>query len=135
MTKNHLFIISLLLTLLGCKSPTDTEPQTQAQFPEVFIESGTDSDSSYMSLRTARQGDGTMKTEVTGWGVEEYGLFLDCKTDGHILFLNIMGICGTVTSETYVKKTFAYMVPPAAEDTLSTILFTNFRDTLTVVKR
>lgn len=125
----------LLVFFGGCKTPTENNVPTEGRFPTIFLEAGSDSDSSYIALRTIRLQDGNLKTEATGWGVEEYGLFLNIHTESGTLTMNIMGQCGTVFSRTWVKRTFDYIVTRAAEDTLNRIRFTNFSDTLIVTKQ
>lgn len=132
----HQHVLIVLLIFFGaCKTPTENNVPTEGRFPEVFLEAGSDSDSSYIALRTFRLQNGNLKIQVTGWGIEEYGLFLNCQTESRTLTMNIMGECGTVSSRTWVKRTFDYIVTRAAEDTLSRIRFTNFRDTLVVIKQ
>jgi len=128
-----LSVFIMLVIFWGCKTPTETIPAI-GRFPEIFLEAGSDIDTTYISLRTIRLQDGTLKIQATGWGVEEYGLFLNLQTENKFLTMNIMGECGTVFTRTYVKRTFEHVITKSAEDTLERIRFTNFRDTLVVVK-
>lgn len=147
MDKKNLFtstmlLIALFILFLGCKSPTETnnvlenEPNPPTnRFPEVFLETGNDSNYSYISLRTIRQRDSILIIHATGWGIEEYGLYLEHSIKDSILTLNIMGMCGTVFTYTWVKKTFNYILKRDTEDRLRRICFYKKSDSLTVLKR
>lgn len=125
----------LLVVFCGCKTPTENNVPQESRFPEVFLEAGSDIDTTYISLRTIRLQDGNLKTEVTGWGVEEWGMRLYCKTESATITMRIIHECALFFNYTRVKKTFDYIITRAAEDTLNRILFTNIRDTLVVTKQ
>lgn len=132
--QHWVLVVLCLFALIGCKTPAENSPLGQNRFPEVFHEAGTEADSSYIALRTIRLADGNLQTQVTGWGIEESGLFLETQTENNGLTMSIRRICGTVFTYTWVRRTFEYIITRSSEDTLQRICFTNFRDTLTVVK-
>lgn len=135
--KSKYFLLSILFAfiLVGCETLTENSFSGDDCFPEVFIEAGNDLDYSYRSLRTTRLNDGSLKVEVTEWGIEEYGLFIDPKIENGTLMMNIIGICGTVMSKTWVKVTFDYTITKTLEETLQRIQFVTRFDTLIVVKK
>jgi hypothetical protein len=102
--------------------------------PETSLQAGSDTDSSTISLHTIRQANGELLAQVSSWGVEEYGLLLQCSTTNRIMTMNITGRCGTVSTHTWVKKVFDHAFSAIEEDTLIGIRFTNYRDTLVVIK-
>lgn len=135
--KSKYFLLSILFAfiLVGCETLTENSFSGYDRFPEIFIEAGNDLDYSYRSLRTTRLNDGSLKVEVTEWGIEEYGLFIDPKIENGTLMMNIIGICGTVMSKTWVKVTFDYTITKTLEETLQRIQFVTRFDTLIVVKK
>lgn len=134
--KLKIFALSCFIVIIagGCNTPTDNNVSAEGRFPEVFLQAGSDADYSYISLRTIRLRDGHLKSEVTGWGIEETGLFLDRQIDNGSLVMHIMGKCGLVATRTWVKRTFDHIITKTAEDTLKRILVTTFQDTLAVSK-
>ena len=112
------------LLVLACATPLDHTPPDS--FPETYLFAGSDADRSFRSVLTRRQDDGTITAYITGWGIREYGLFLHSETNNEVLKLDIWAICGTVTSETYVKRTFEYALTRAQEDSLSQIQYAGF---------
>jgi len=146
MDKKNLFtstmlLIALFILFLGCKSPTDPtnvfENETNLQtnrFPEVFLETGHDSNYSYMSLQTIRQKDTSLKIIITGWGFESWGLYLFKQIDNRILTLNIVGRCATISSGLR-KKIFEYILKPEIEDTLEQICYERPSGSLIVEKK
>jgi hypothetical protein len=93
------------------------------EFPEVHLETGSDSDHSYAAIRTVRQPNGDLKILVTGWGIREYGLGLAKQVRGSTLELRIFGKCGTVNSRTWSKESFSYSLAKEVEETISQISF------------
>jgi hypothetical protein len=122
----------------GCERPQDISgiqtAKEYVQFPEFFIEKGTDADSSYISLQGVRASDGILDLQATSWGIRETGLFLARAKGSRAALFEFMGECGTVSSRTWVKVTLHYELPLADQDTVERIWFTNFRDTLEVVR-
>jgi hypothetical protein len=94
----YLFILSLFI-ITSCTNPTEN-PDDAIKFPQRFVYSGSDEDTTYISLKTLRNNDGTLRIEATGWGISECGLFLSARTEENILSLYILGFCGTVPSYT-----------------------------------
>ena len=134
--KSYLFIIITILGVLvisSCENPNEENYQA-GKFSNKFLELGDDSDQSYKSLRTVRQSDESLEVFITGWGIEETGLFLHHKVIDSTLYLHIMGECGTVSSYTYVKATMNYLITPEAEDTLNCIIHYSGTDTLVIIK-
>jgi hypothetical protein len=103
-------------------------------FPEFFVEKGMDADSSYISLRGVRTTDGVMDLQATSWGIRETGLFLARGWAKRAAMFKFMGECGTVSSRTWVKATLHYELSLADQDSIERIWFTNFRDTLEIVR-
>lgn len=126
----NLLILSLFL---GCSDSGVSPNEKGISFPEFFVEKGSDSDTTYLSLRGFRNNN-RFEIQATGWGIWEYGLFL--KRDNYQGTINycLMGECGTVTSQTWKKITFVDLITPDETDTLWVISFTDFRDTITVAK-
>ena len=86
------------------------------------METGNDNDHSYTSLKSSRLDNDHLKLEVTGWGIEETGVFLQTSVENDVLFAHVMGECGTtLTKETWVKRTFVYIVDESSEDRLNLI--------------
>lgn len=117
-------VLTICILLWSCANPIESE--IQEGFPDVALTSGKDADYSFKSITTQRQEDGALEVRISGWSIEEYGLFLWTKTENRILELNIMGECGTVSSHTQVKKTFDYLIEPAEEDSLAQIHYNHF---------
>lgn len=115
--------IALSLPLFNCSesSSTSTEPKpTEFSFSEFFVEKGSDSH--------------TLEIQATSWGVLEYGLFLSYDHSNKAILFEMWNKCGTVLTRTWVKVTHKDLITSAEADTLQQIGFTNFRDTLIVVK-
>jgi len=132
-----LAFLSSLFFLSSCKKPNNTPVETTGQFslfPEFFIERGSDSDSSYISLRGVRVGNDTLEIQATSWGIIEYGLILVPQNSSKSILYSLVGECGTVMSKTSRKVTLSQSISPETQDTLQQVGFTNFRDTLIVTK-
>ncbi len=129
------FIIPIFVVLVvsSCEYFNEENQQT-GRFSNKFLESGYDSDHSYISLRTVRQPDESLDVFITGWGIEETGLFLHHKIVDSTLNLHVMGYCGTVSSYTWVKATLNYLITPIAEDTINCIIHHSGKDTLVIKK-
>lgn len=133
-----IFLVSLVclnFIFIQCKKvdnanpiiPDNDELPEKKQFPEVFIETGSDVDTTYIAMETSRTSTGILKIVATGWAIEEYGLFLNVMRQDTTLSLMIMGMCGTVPTLTWVKKSFTYSVHKSIEDSLQVIKFTGWK--------
>ena len=120
---------------IGCSPDTNQTVNEPGRFSDKFLEAGHDSDHSYISTRTVRQLDESLDVFITGWGIEETGLFLHHNIADSTLNLHVMGFCGTVPSYTWVKVTFNYLITPIAEDTLNSIIHYSSTDTLMINKQ
>lgn len=99
-------------------------PDREFRFPEAFLEIGKDDDHSYNSLRTTRLSDGRLKIDVERWGIIEYGLCLMVNTNtNRVMELFIMGYCGSVFSETWIKASYSHIVEKEEEDKAQQIEF------------
>jgi hypothetical protein len=90
------------------------------KFPEAFLETGKDEDHSYLSLKTTREPDGKLRLDVEGWGMAASGLYLLVER-GMILKLYIMGECGTMSDNIWVKVSLNRIVEEEDEDRASHI--------------
>lgn len=113
----------LALASAGCGSNDDrpTPPATLADadaFPETRLSVGVDADHSLLILETRRAEHGALEVAVTGWGIEEYGLFLLEQSREVALSLQVMGFCGTVVQRTWVRRTFTRVVSVEEERAL-----------------
>jgi hypothetical protein len=126
----------LVIFFLGC-SENSTFPQTekpQLSFPEFFVEKGNDIDTSYISLRGIKISEDSLKIEAVSWGVIEFGLHLMCsKTETEFEYV-LMGECGTTLTKTYQKVTLSDWITAEESENLLRISFSNFRDTVEVIK-
>lgn len=122
-----------ILQFAGCNESINSPYIGTISFPEFFIEKGSDSDTTYLSLKGFRNND-HFEIQATGWGIWEFGLFLQRVNCEGTINYSLMGECGTVTSQTWKKITFVDFITPDETDTLWTISFTDFRDTIKVVK-
>lgn len=130
-------LVVLLFFLVNCNGDSDSlvEPEQQfTNFPEFFMESGTDSDTSYISFRGTLLENDTLELQTTSWGVVETGLFLNRRYSNRSVLFRMMGICGTVESRTWEKVTLFEYLSPSDLDTLKQLAFTNGSDTLVVLK-
>lgn len=126
----------LVVFFYGC-SENSTSPQTeklQLSFPEFFIEKGNDIDTSYISLRGIKISEDTLKIEAVSWGVIEYGLHLVCNKSETEFEYVLMGECGTTLTNTYQKVTLYDWITAEESENLLRISFSNFRDTVVVIK-
>jgi len=128
-------IITLFIPLLliSCKESSLTPVEKTISFPEFFVEQGSDSDTTYISLKGFRNNN-RFEVQATGWGIWEYGLFLDRTNCESTINYSLMGECGTVFSRTWTKVTLIDLLTPEETDSLWVISFTDFRDTITVAK-
>jgi len=126
----NLLILSLFL---GCSESSVSPNEKVISFPEFFVEKGSDSDTTYLSLKGFRNNN-RFEIQATGWGIWEYGLFLKRDNCQGTINYSLMGECGTVTSQTWKKITFGDFITPYETDTLWVISFTDFRDTITIAK-
>ena len=99
------FTIFSLLTLFSCEGGKNILRSEKSDipnlFPQKYIESGKDSDKTFMSLNTTRNPDSSLSVTVSGWGIYESGLFLHTSVKDSVLDLSIIGFCGTVPSFTW----------------------------------
>lgn len=106
--------------LSACTHASDVA--VKKRFPSTFLEKGNDNDHSYISLKSYRLDNDYLKLELTGWGVEQTGLFLNDIIEGDVLVMHVMGECGTyVPPPIYEKHTFTYTVSTSLEDQLNLI--------------
>ncbi len=128
----------LLLLISGCIRSTEiVEPPSvkdYRQFPEFFVERGSDADSSYLSLRAVRIDSTLLDIQATSWGITETGLFLGRRPSKRAAVFEFMGECGTVSTRTWEKVTVHRKLTRADQDTVDRIWLTNFRDTLEIVR-
>ena len=128
----------LSLSVSGCvRSNEIVEPPSGKdlqQFPEFFVERGSDADSSYLSLRAVRIDSTLLDIQATSWGITETGLFLGRRPSKRAAVFEFMGDCGTVSTRTWEKVTLHRRLTRADQDTIDRIWLTNFRDTLEVVR-
>ena len=133
-----LMVFLLAWLLSGCTGPTSNPIATsltgsvQHDFPEFFLEKGSDMDSSYISFRGEHFRNDTLQLEMTSWGVVEYGLFLRRQNDPQSASFFLMGKCGTVPTRTWRKVRLTHYLGAIERDTLWSLSFSNLRDTLTI---
>ncbi|MFA6598144.1 MAG: hypothetical protein WCS69_10505 [Ignavibacteriaceae bacterium] len=126
-------VIIALLLFPGCKEKGNPAGNnTQISFPEFFFEKGSDVDSSYISFRGVKKNSDTLEIQATSWGVIEYGLFLSKKTLGNEIQYQMMGECGTVSSETWTKVTLKAWIKAEETTALRKLSFTNTKDTIDI---
>lgn len=126
----------LVIFFFGC-SENSTSPQTeqpQLSFPEFFVDKGNDIDTSYISLRGIKISEDSLKIEAVSWGVTEYGLHLICNKSETEFEYVLMGECGTTLTTTYQKVTLYDWITAEESEHLLRISFSNFRDTVVVIK-
>ncbi|MBX2977274.1 MAG: hypothetical protein KF721_14185 [Ignavibacteriaceae bacterium] len=128
-----LFYFLLSLIIIGCEDKITTHEIARANFQEFFIEKGSDEDTSYISLK------GTIKNsaliiETKSWGIWETGLSLQRENLNKEIVFSVIGNCGTISAWTWAKVEFTTSLSASETDTLDRIHFTNFRDTITVIK-
>jgi hypothetical protein len=99
-----------------CERSFYTISNMERIFPDAFLEAGKDDDHSYMSIRTTRQSDGSLKIDVVGWGIAESGLGLSVGRSEDALKLSIFGRCGTVFTETWSRVSLNHVLEKDAED-------------------
>jgi hypothetical protein len=133
-------VVLLSWLLVGCKNPpssTDVPVAvgvTTQIFPEFFLEKGSDDDSTYISFRGRQAQNDSLQLEMTSWGVVEYGLFLQKVNGRGSASYLFMGRCGTVPTRTWKKVTLTAYLSRAEQDTLWSLSFSNWRDSLTIGK-
>jgi hypothetical protein len=123
-----------LLVFNACSDETILPESKVISFPEFFVESGSDIDSSYISFRGIKRNSDTLEIQGTSWGIIEYGLILEKEDFPNSKFYKFTGICGTVSSYTWEKVTLTRYITSAEDDNLQSLSFTNFKDTLIVNK-
>lgn len=133
-------VLMTIIALTGCERDQElTGPATTLHvdvpsFSEFFIEKGTDSDLSYISLRGEQKDDGILELQATSWGIRETGLFLHRANSFKSATFVFMGECGTISSRTWEKATIVVDLTAADQDTLWRIAFTSHADTIELVK-
>jgi hypothetical protein len=128
-----LLFFLIILLFVGCSESVNPPNIKAISFPEFFIEKGSDSDTTYISLKGFRNNN-RFEVQATGWGIWEYGLFLERTNSDSTINYKLMGQCGTVFSRTWTKVTLIDLLTPEETDSLWVISFTDFRDTITVIK-
>jgi len=131
MKKLKYLLFLVIFINVACTNPTENPAN---KFPEKFVYTGSDQDTSYTSLKTVRNNNGTLRIEATGWGISECGLYLSARKEENILSLYILGFCGTVPSYMWVKTTFPHQLTIEEESYLTEIRFIDRFDTLVVRK-
>ncbi len=128
-----IYYLSLLLFLTNCK--TQTEPvDVYFPFPNSYQELGLDSEHSFISLRTESDVNRNLSVTIEGWSIKEEGIYLDTKYRNRILLLRTRAMCGTVTSRTWEKFKFTYVVPDTVRISLQNIEYRHGPLTLTVAR-
>ena len=135
-------VMAMLLIgfMFSCKSPTSIPNAPLAvggvdhAFPEFFLERGSDLDSSYISFCGRHYRNDTLQLEMTSWGVVETGLFLHRQNSHASASFIFMGMCGTVPTRTWKKVTLTQYLGAIEQDTLWSLSFSNWRDSLTIGK-
>jgi len=122
-----------IIFLFSCNIQRDPV-RSLLEFGNQYQESGVDSDHSFMSIQVKDDNE-NVDVEIKGWGIKEYGLFLHAKPKSNTLYFNIMGICGTVTSETWTKTTFKYTIPDSLENSVTMLKYFKGADTLFISKK
>jgi hypothetical protein len=90
-------------------------------FPDTYLETGKDDDHSFMSIKTTRQSDGSLKIDVEGWGITEHGLMLFAAANGDVMEMRILGRCGSVFNETWLRVSFSRTLERETEEQLQRI--------------
>lgn len=129
--------IVISIALFNCNENIISSPeteQTELSFPEFFIEKGSDLDTSYISFRGTKKNNDTLEIQATSWGIRETGLLLTRHNSNKKVQFQMMGRCGTVLTRTWLKVDLTEWITAKEIDTLIILSFTNFRDTLTIVK-
>lgn len=102
-------------------------------FPEFFIEQGSDSDSSYISFRGRKIHPYLFEVEGTGWTIPATGSLLDMTFKPQEILIIMMGECGVVLNESWHKETKSVIITADVLDTVNTLAFTNlFKQTDTI---
>lgn len=125
------FLTALFFFLTACKENNIAPSEKHISFPEFFVEKGSDLDTTYISLRGINKIN-NFEIQATGWGIWEYGLFLNRNDDPNSVNYSLMGFCGTVSTKTWRKVTFNDFLTPEELDTIDIISFTDFRDTISI---
>jgi len=107
-------------TLFACSNASDIA--VKKRFPSTFLEVGNDDNHSYVSLKSSRLDNDHLQLEVTGWGIEQSGMFLNDNIEGDALVVAVMGECGTFSPPPmWQKRTYVYTVSNTLEDSLNFI--------------
>lgn len=94
-------------------------------FPEFFIEKGSDSDSSYISFRGRKIHPYLFEIEGTGWTKLGTGSFLDISFRPKEIFIKMMADCGVVLFNLWEKESENFIITADMLDTVNTLAFTN----------
>lgn len=106
----------------------------ELRFPDAYLETGEDDDHSYMSIKTTRQSDGSLKIDIEGWHIREMGPFLNVGTNIGVMKMRIIGRCGTVFDRTWSKVSFSHIVERKAEDQLRRMEYDEREKRITMYK-
>lgn len=128
-----LFYFILSIILFGCEDKITTNEIARVNFHEFFVEKGSDLDTSYLSLKGTIK-NSTLIIETKSWGIWETGLSMQRENLNREIVFSVIGDCGTIFTWTWAKVEFTTSLSASETDTLDRIHFTNFRDTITVIK-
>ncbi|MDL1891943.1 hypothetical protein FBQ87_03495 [Sphingobacteriales bacterium CHB3] len=125
-SKIYLSLIAMIISAVGChKEENNISQATSSGFSDTVVQKGSDEDTTYFSIRTSHQLNGTLNIDVSGWGIQETGLHIDASTSNSILSLRMIGMCGTIQMTTWVRPTFQVSVSTSEEQSLTEIHFSN----------
>jgi len=131
------FVLPLFILLYSCNENSTTSPDQEhsvLSFSEFFFEHGSDIDTSYISMKGIKKNADSLEIQATCWGIIETGPFLSRDNLNKEILFKMMGVCGTINSSTWTKVTRTRWITARETDTLYALSFTNFRDTLRIVK-
>jgi hypothetical protein len=105
-------------------------------FPEFFIEKGSDSDSSYISFRGRKIHPYLFEIEGTGWVKSWAAIFLHLEPKPQAIHVMMMADCGVGVPNIWDKETVSEVITADILDTVNTLVFKNFqKNTDTILVR
>lgn len=79
-SKIYLSLIAMIISAVGChKEENNISQATSSGFSDTVVQKGSDEDTTYFSIRTSHQLNGTLNIDVSGWGIQETGLHIDAS--------------------------------------------------------
>ncbi len=67
-SKIYLSLIAMIISAVGChKEENNISQATSSGFPDTVVQKGSDEDTTYFSIRTSHQLNGTLNIDVSGW--------------------------------------------------------------------